>query len=72
VDAERQMTALLPALGRLPARERAVIELCAGAGLTQAEAAAALGVPVGTVKSRFARGLARLRAELDKDRCVRE
>jgi RNA polymerase sigma-70 factor, ECF subfamily len=72
VDAERQMAALLPALGRLPMRERAVIELCAGAGLTQAEAAAALGVPVGTVKSRLARGLARLRTESDKDRRVRE
>jgi RNA polymerase sigma-70 factor, ECF subfamily len=72
VDAERQMTALLPVLGRLPMRERVVIELCAGAGLTHAEAAAALGVPVGTVKSRLARGLARLRAELDKDERVRK
>jgi RNA polymerase sigma-70 factor (ECF subfamily) len=72
VDAERQMAALLPALGRLPARERAVIELCAGAGLTQTEAAATLGIPVGTVKSRLARGLARLRAELDEHRRVRK
>lgn len=64
VDAERQMAAALPILGMLPARERAVIELCVGAGLTSSQAAAALGIPAGTVKSRLSRGLSRLRAEL--------
>jgi RNA polymerase sigma-70 factor (ECF subfamily) len=64
VDAERQMAAALPILGTLPARERAVIELCVGAGLTSSQAATALGIPAGTVKSRLSRGLSRLRREL--------
>jgi RNA polymerase sigma-70 factor, ECF subfamily len=64
VDAERQMAAALPVLGRLPARERAVIELCVGAGLTNKQAAAVLGIPAGTVKSRLSRGLARVRRDL--------
>jgi RNA polymerase sigma factor (sigma-70 family) len=61
VDAERQMATLLPLLRALPERERQVIELCLGDGLTHAEAAEALRVPVGTVKSRLSRGVARLR-----------
>ncbi len=60
VDAERQMAALLPLLRALPERERQVIELCLGDGLTHSQAAEALGVPVGTVKSRLSRGVARL------------
>jgi len=68
VDAEGQMRAVLPILGRLPMRERVVIELCAGAGLTHAQAAVVLGIPAGTVKSRLSRGLTRLRAELEQDR----
>lgn len=64
VDAERQMAAALRILGLLPARERAVIELCVGSGLTSTQAAAALGIPAGTVKSRLSRGLSRLRREL--------
>jgi len=64
VDAERQMAAALPVLAMLPARERAVIELCVGAGLTNRQAAVALGIPAGTVKSRLSRGLSRLRREL--------
>lgn len=61
LDAERWMARSLPALQALPAREREVIELCAGTGLTHTEAAQVIGVPVGTVKSRLSRGLARLR-----------
>jgi RNA polymerase sigma-70 factor (ECF subfamily) len=61
VDAERQMTLLLPLLRALPVRERQVIELCVGDELTHSQAAEALGVPVGTVKSRLSRGLAKLR-----------
>jgi RNA polymerase sigma-70 factor (ECF subfamily) len=39
-------------LDRLPAQERAVVELLHRDGLTHAEIAERLGVPVGTVKSR--------------------
>ena len=66
VDAERRMRAVRAALDRLPAREREVVEMCAWAGLSSAEAAVALGVPVGTVHSRLHRARAAL------DRCVRE
>jgi len=71
-DAQRWMARLLPVLSRLPLRQRQVIELCAGANLTASQAAAVLGIPPGTVKSRLARGLARVRREIDDDRRVRK
>jgi RNA polymerase sigma-70 factor, ECF subfamily len=52
------------ALARLDERDRTVIAFRYFAGLPEAEAAAALGVPIGTVKSRLSRALERLRAEL--------
>ena len=41
------------AVAALPAHQRAVIALCSYEGYTHTEAAKALGVPVGTVKSRL-------------------
>lgn len=61
VDGQRQMARLLPVLQSLPERERQVIELCVGAGLTHQAAAQALSIPVGTVKSRLARGMDKVR-----------
>jgi RNA polymerase sigma-70 factor (ECF subfamily) len=57
-------TGALAALDRLTARERSVIVLTVLAGFTERETATALGVPIGTVKSRIARAKVRLRGEL--------
>jgi RNA polymerase sigma-70 factor (ECF subfamily) len=51
-------------LDRLPAGERAVLELGYFKGLAFPEIAAALGVPVGIVKSRASTGLMQLRTQL--------
>jgi RNA polymerase sigma-70 factor, ECF subfamily len=51
----------LDALRRLPRREQDVVALCVWAQLSYEEAAAALGVPVGTVRSRLSRARRRLR-----------
>jgi RNA polymerase sigma-70 factor (ECF subfamily) len=53
------------ALSALPPEQRAVLELGYYEGLSSTEIAARVAVPVGTVKSRVAAGLAKLRAGLD-------
>ncbi len=53
------------ALKSLSEVERVCVSLCHGAGLTQAEIADALNLPLGTVKSHVKRGLDKLRARLD-------
>ena len=53
----------LEALRRLPEPHRLVLALVEVEGLTYAEAAVVLELPVGTVKSRHARGRAKLVAE---------
>ncbi|MFJ8488139.1 RNA polymerase sigma factor [Streptomyces sp. NPDC094038] len=55
---------LAAALGGLSARHRDVVLLVAWAGLDYEEAAEALGVPVGTVRSRLHRARSRLREAL--------
>jgi RNA polymerase sigma-70 factor (ECF subfamily) len=67
VLAERRR-AIAAALGALPAPQRAVIEQLYFGDLTHAEAADRLGVPLGTVKSRLALALRRLRAALSRRR----
>jgi RNA polymerase sigma-70 factor (sigma-E family) len=52
------------AVGRLPARQRAVLALRYHEDLTEVEVARLLGLPLGTVKTLARRGLGRLRAEL--------
>jgi RNA polymerase sigma factor (sigma-70 family) len=58
-DRER-LTLVRTALAALRQPEREVLALCVWSGLDYAEAAAALGVPVGTVRSRLSRARTRL------------
>ena len=55
--------ALLAALSRLPARQRAVIVLRYYEDLSEADVAALMGTSVGAVKSQASRGLAKLRTD---------
>jgi RNA polymerase sigma factor (sigma-70 family) len=52
--------ALKEALSSLPMEQRAAVVLCLSEDFSHAEAAQALGLPLGTVKSHVARGKARL------------
>jgi len=63
-DDERRMAQALELLHRLPEREREIFILCAWMELSYEDAAAALALPIGTVRSRLSRARARLR-ELD-------
>ncbi|WP_042390841.1 RNA polymerase sigma factor [Streptacidiphilus melanogenes] len=64
VDDASRMSEIHRALARLPRHEREVVELCMWTGLDQQAAAVALGVAVGTVKSRLHRARRRLGADL--------
>jgi RNA polymerase sigma-70 factor (ECF subfamily) len=64
VLAAEQRTTLLTALGRLRDEDREVIGARYLLELSEAETAATLGLPTGTVKSRTSRALNRLRAAL--------
>ncbi len=60
--------AVVRALAPLPARERAAIVLMHVLGLTSEQAGEALGIRPVTVRVLAARGLARLREDVDEDR----
>ncbi|MDQ0698009.1 RNA polymerase sigma factor (sigma-70 family) [Streptomyces sp. W4I9-2] len=62
-----ELAAAKRALGQLRRAEREVFALCVWSGLGYAEAAEALGVPVGTVRSRLSRARARLRKLTDSE-----
>lgn len=64
LDDERQMKEALARLASLPRREQDVFVLCAWTGLSYEDAALALEIPVGTVRSRLSRARQHLR-ELD-------
>jgi RNA polymerase sigma-70 factor, ECF subfamily len=62
--------ALLRALDGLPDRDRLVVGYRWLLGLSEAEVADVLGVPVGTVKSRLSRAMTRLRTALAEEGSV--
>ncbi len=61
LDDEVAMRQLLSLFARLPGRQQDVVALCDWSGLSYEDAAAALDIPIGTVRSRLARGRRRLR-----------
>jgi len=65
ITAERQTRALYDGLGRLPGRDRMLMELVAVDGMPVAEAAAQLGMKPGTARVRLHRSRARLQQHLD-------
>lgn len=65
LDDSRRIAAAIDALARLRRSEREVLTLCLWEGLDYESAAEALGVPVGTVRSRLSRARARLRTLVD-------
>jgi RNA polymerase sigma-70 factor (ECF subfamily) len=65
VDDERAMSDLRRILDKIPAKQREVVELVIWSQCSLADAARALGVPEGTVKSRLARARSNLAGLLD-------
>jgi RNA polymerase sigma factor (sigma-70 family) len=66
IDDARRLAAVRQAYGRLRRPEREVLALCVWSGLDYPQAAEALGVPVGTVRSRLSRARAALRRLTDR------
>jgi RNA polymerase sigma-70 factor (ECF subfamily) len=67
VDDELAMSEIRRSLDRIPANQREAVELVIWSDCSVAEAAAALGVPEGTVKSRLSRARTRLAGLIDLD-----
>ncbi len=65
IDDERAMSDIRRVLERLPLKQREVVELVVWSDCSMAEAARALGIPEGTVKSRLARARSSLASLLD-------
>ncbi|MFE2541881.1 RNA polymerase sigma factor [Actinacidiphila glaucinigra] len=60
IDDARRLAAVYDTLRRLRRQDREVIALCVAAGLDYQQAAEALNIPVGTVRSRLSRARNRL------------
>ncbi len=61
LDDERRMRETLRLVAKLPRREQEVLALCGWGDLSYEKAAAALDLPIGTVRSRLSRARARVR-----------
>ncbi|SDL57364.1 RNA polymerase sigma-70 factor, ECF subfamily [Nonomuraea maritima] len=72
VSAQAVRADLAGALAALPAKDRDVLLLIAWGDLTYEEVAQALGIPVGTVRSRLNRGRRKVRAALGDTNPVEE
>ncbi|MEK0099142.1 RNA polymerase sigma factor [Streptomyces sp. NPDC056002] len=68
VDDARRLAAVQDALDRLRRHERDVLTLCVWSGLDYQQAAEALDIPVGTVRSRLSRARAKLARFADEAR----
>jgi len=66
LDSRERAASVTRALRALPAAERTIVDLCIIDELPLVTAAAALGLPVGTVKSRLHRARQRLRIDLSE------
>lgn len=65
-EAARRRGALADALGRLRREEQEAVALCDLGEVSYADAAAALGIPLGTLRSRLFRARRRLRQALEQ------
>ncbi|MGA4840322.1 RNA polymerase sigma factor [Streptomyces sp. G45] len=65
MDDEEQLAVVRAALAKLRRAEREVLALCVWSGHSYEGAAAALGIPVGTVRSRLSRARAKLAKALE-------
>ncbi|MEU7583865.1 RNA polymerase sigma factor [Streptomyces sp. NPDC041068] len=65
IDDKDQLALVRTALETLRRTEREVLALCVWSGLDYASAAAALGIPVGTVRSRLSRARTKLAKALE-------
>jgi len=68
LDDQRHLAQLHDSLDGLPRADQEVLTLCVWQGLDYASAAIALGVPIGTVRSRLSRARARLAASTPQGR----
>jgi RNA polymerase sigma factor (sigma-70 family) len=67
IDDAESIRRILVVVDQLSRENQEVIALCDWSGLTYEEAAAALAIPIGTVKSRLSRAHGRLRALMDPE-----